>query len=105
LMLAGQNYGFEEEARQAFREYLELRIRQPQFAHARSVRNAIDRMKLRQASRIVSVGGCVAKAALTRLVASDVRESRVFHGGLEAELEAADAGMAKPDGTEAKERL
>ena len=39
-----------------FVEYLELRMKQPHFANARSVRNAIDRMKLRQASRVGRAG-------------------------------------------------
>ena len=103
LMLAGQNYAFDEEARQAFREYLELRIRQPQFANARSVRNAIDRIKLRQASRLVSAGGCISREALTRFAAGDIRQSRVFHGGLETELADPEAGVPELGRAEAKE--
>jgi len=83
LMLAEQNYVFDEEARQAFREYLELRIKQPHFSNARSVRNAIDRIKLRQANRLVNRGGCVSKDELLRIAASDIRQSRVFQGGLD----------------------
>jgi probable Rubsico expression protein CbbX len=82
-MLAEQNYTFDDESRQAFREYLELRIKQPHFANARSVRNAIDRMKLRQANRLVNSGGMVSKEELLRIAEGDVRQSRVFHGGLE----------------------
>ena len=89
LILQQQNYSFDPEARQAFLEYLELRMKQPHFANARSVRNAIDRMKLRQASRLVATGGCVPKEGLVRVTASDIRESRVFHGGLEVETESA----------------
>jgi probable Rubsico expression protein CbbX len=85
LMLREQNYSFDDEARQAFAEYLELRTKQPQFANARSVRNAIDRMKLRQASRLVSEGGCIEKEQLVRISAVDVRASRVFEGGLDGE--------------------
>ena len=82
-MVADQKYSFEEEARQAFREYLELRIKQPHFANARSVRNAIDRIKLRQANRIVQQGGRIAKEELARIDALDIRQSRVFQGELE----------------------
>ncbi len=85
LMLRRQNYAFDAEARQAFAEYLGLRIKQPLFANARSVRNAIDRMKLRQASRLVEKGGSVAKEELMRMAGSDIRQSRVFKGGLETE--------------------
>jgi len=88
LMLREQTYSFDNEARQAFVEYLELRAKQPQFANARSVRNAIDRMKLRQASRLVQEGGCIGKEQLARIAAVDVRQSRVFQGGLDSDAEA-----------------
>ncbi len=90
LMLHQQNYCFDDQARQAFLEYLALRMKQPQFANARSVRNAIDRIKLRQASRLVSQGGCIPKEQLLRIAASDIRESRVFQGGSDAEPEGTD---------------
>jgi len=90
LMLRQQNYAFDAESRQAFVEYLELRIKQPHFANARSVRNALDRIKLRQASRLVSEGGCVSKEQLVRIAAVDIRQSRVFQGGSDPELEAMD---------------
>ena len=47
-----QNYRFDAGARAAFDEYLARRIAQPHFANARSVRNALDRARLRQASRL-----------------------------------------------------
>jgi probable Rubsico expression protein CbbX len=78
LMLEAQHYNFDDEARHAFREYLERRIPQPHFANARAVRNALDRAKLRQASRLVRDGGRVTAAELARLAASDVRQSRLF---------------------------
>ena len=79
LMLDRQQYAFDDAARLAFREYLERRIRQPHFANARSVRNAIDRAKLRQASRLVQGGGVVSREELARIDAADIRQSRVFH--------------------------
>ncbi len=78
LMLERQEYGFDDEARAAFTEYLERRVRQPHFANARSVRNALDRMKLRHASRLLESGGVVDRAELARIDADDVRRSRVF---------------------------
>src|SRR5271165_6971275 len=63
------NYAFDAESRQAFVEYLALRRKQPLFANARSVRNAIDRVKLRQASRLVGKGGCIPKDQLVRIAA------------------------------------
>jgi probable Rubsico expression protein CbbX len=88
VMLRQQNYHFDDESRPAFVEYLKLRIKQPQFANARSVRNGIDRIRLRQASRLVHEGGLIGKEELARIAAVDVRQSRVFQGGLEGETEA-----------------
>jgi probable Rubsico expression protein CbbX len=78
LMLSRQQYHFDDESRRAFAEYLERRMRQPHFANARSVRNAIDRAKLRQANRLVRVTGAVPREELARLDADDIRQSRVF---------------------------
>jgi probable Rubsico expression protein CbbX len=80
-MLGQQNYRFGAGAREAFDEYLALRIRQPHFANARSVRNALDRARLRQASRLFAERDRVLdEAALTTLAESDIRASRVFAG-------------------------
>jgi probable Rubsico expression protein CbbX len=78
LMVAQQSYRFSPAAYQAFREYIELRMGQPRFANARSVRNAIDRMRLRQANRLVASAAMVGKDDLVRLEADDIRLSRVF---------------------------
>ena len=69
-------------AREAFAEYVRLRMAQPRFANARSIRNAIDRLRLRQARRLVAAGGVIAKDDLMAISAADVRASRVFRGGL-----------------------
>ena len=84
-------------SRQAFGEYLALRMNQPHFANARSVRNALDRIKLRQANRLVAGGGLVSKEELMRIDAADVRQSRVFQGGpasLDSEPLAARSAMS-----------
>jgi probable Rubsico expression protein CbbX len=78
LMLARQQYHFDAASRDAFREYLVRRMRLPHFANARSVRNAIDRIKLRQANRLLETGGKVPAEELARFDESDVRQSRVF---------------------------
>jgi hypothetical protein len=78
VMLQQQHYTLYDAAQRAFLEYLELRMAQPHFANARSVRNALDRAKLRQANRLLRLGGQVAESELTRLDASDIRQSRVF---------------------------
>ena len=84
-MLAQQHYRFGEGARAAFEEYLERRLRQPQFANARSVRNALDRARLRQASRLFAQRERALSAEeLSTIAAADIRASRVFQGGIDA---------------------
>ena len=85
LMVSQQMYTFDDDSRLAFSEYLQLRIKQPHFANARSVRNAIDRIKLRQANRLIRQGGIIPKEGLARIDAADIRQSRVFQGGLDTE--------------------
>lgn len=87
LMTRRQMYAFDDQSRQAFSEYLALRINQPHFANARSVRNALDRIKLRQAIRLVEAGGSVPKEELSRIDAMDIRQSRVFQAGSDPDLE------------------
>jgi probable Rubsico expression protein CbbX len=78
-MLAAMNYRFGAQARAAFGEYLSLRLAQPHFANARSVRNALDRLRLRQASRLFADRDRVLMHDdLTTIEASDIRASRVF---------------------------
>jgi probable Rubsico expression protein CbbX len=78
LMVERQQYALDDESRDAFRDYLARRLALPHFANARSVRNALDRAKLRQASRLLAAGGRVARGELARLDAADIRQSRVF---------------------------
>jgi len=85
LMVRQQNYAFDAAARQAFHDYLALRMQQPHFANARSVRNALDRIKLRQANRLLRAGGVVNREELMRIDAADIRQSRVFSGGADRE--------------------
>ncbi len=78
-MLEAQNYRFAPGAREAFDEYLGLRVRQPHFANARSVRNALERARLRQASRLFADRERVlTRDDLTAITAADIRASRVF---------------------------
>ncbi|MGE0428595.1 MAG: CbbX protein [Hydrogenophaga sp.] len=80
-MLAGQNHRFSNEAAEAFERYLGLRLAQPHFANARSVRNALDRARLRQASRLFSQPEREWTAEeLTTLQAPDILGSRLFQG-------------------------
>jgi probable Rubsico expression protein CbbX len=78
LMLAKLNYDFSPAAERTFREYIERRMQQPQFSNARSVRNAIDRARMRQATRLFERGGSVTARDLREIDDSDIRASRVF---------------------------
>jgi probable Rubsico expression protein CbbX len=79
LMLEQMQYRLDSEADTALLEYIERRIRQPHFANARSVRNALDRARLRQASRLFERrGGVLTKEDLVTIKAADIRASRVF---------------------------
>ena len=82
LMLVEQNYRFSSEARDAFIRYITLRKTQPLFSNARSIRNALDRIRLRQANRIVSrLDRILTSNDLMAIEANDVLASRVFSGG------------------------
>jgi len=79
MMLRDQNYQFSPEARDAFIRYIALRKTQPLFSNARSIRNALDRIRLRQANRLVSNLDRVLTADdIMSLQASDILASRVF---------------------------
>jgi SpoVK/Ycf46/Vps4 family AAA+-type ATPase len=78
-MLSAQNYRLNEEAQHAFAKYLHLRKQQPHFANARSVRNALERARLRQASRLFANPDKELTADdLSTLNAEDILASRVF---------------------------
>jgi len=81
LMLEREQYRMSPGAREAFAEYVSLRMGQPRFANARSIRNAIDRLRLRQARRLVAAGGVIARDDLMAISQEDVRASRVFRIG------------------------
>jgi probable Rubsico expression protein CbbX len=85
-MLSEQSYGFDAEGAQAFEEYIALRRAQPHFANARSIRNALDRARLRQANRLFEAAkGPLDATALSTITAPDIRASRVFEGGLDVD--------------------
>jgi probable Rubsico expression protein CbbX len=81
LMLGQMQYRLSADADEALRQYVEKRRAQPHFANARSIRNALDRARLRQASRLFArKGGAISRDALETLEESDIRASRVFSG-------------------------
>jgi probable Rubsico expression protein CbbX len=77
-MLDREQYQLSGPAQAALTEYVGLRMTQPRFANARSIRNAIDRMRLRQARRLVAASGTIGRDSLIEISESDVRASRVF---------------------------
>jgi probable Rubsico expression protein CbbX len=81
LMLSTENYAFSPDAEEAFRQYIVRRIRRPRFAHARSVRNGLERARLRHANRVyeaVRSASAPTVEMLTRIEAEDILKSSVF---------------------------
>jgi probable Rubsico expression protein CbbX len=78
LTLTRQNYRLSEGAKAALADYLTRRRRQPQFANARSLRNALDRARLRQAVRLFSRGSGLTADDLITIEAEDILASRLF---------------------------
>ena len=84
VMVAGMNYKFNKGSKKAMAEYIELRRKQPHFANARSIRNAIDRARLRQANRVFNNSdGPIGANFLSQIEDVDIRQSRVFSGGID----------------------
>ena len=79
LMMDKMNYRFSPDGESAMREYIGRRMTQPRFSNARSIRNALDRARLRQANRIFAQRAApVSRATLQTIDAEDIRASRVF---------------------------
>jgi probable Rubsico expression protein CbbX len=80
-ILERQDYRLSPAAEQAFREYLELRMERPRFAHGRSTRNAIDRARLRHASRLFTSDTPPGHDELMTIEADDIYASSLFRSG------------------------
>jgi len=79
IMLQEQQYQMTPEAEKVFLQYIQRRMEQPHFANARSVRNALDRARLRQANRIFATPGKkLTKFDLVTIQAEDILKSRLF---------------------------
>jgi probable Rubsico expression protein CbbX len=79
LMLKSMQYRLDDKSEKVFADYLALRMMQPHFANARSVRNALDRARLRHASRLLADPDAVVDdVSLSTLSAADLLASRVF---------------------------
>jgi probable Rubsico expression protein CbbX len=79
MMLAKMHYVLSADGQDAMRDYIERRMQQPRFSNARSIRNALDRARLRQANRLFAGRATpVDIQALQTIAAEDIRASRVF---------------------------
>jgi SpoVK/Ycf46/Vps4 family AAA+-type ATPase len=79
IMLGQMHYMLSEDARDVLRDYIGRRMRQPRFSNARSIRNALDRARLRQANRLFADRSKpVELVALQTITGADIRASRVF---------------------------
>lgn len=79
LMLAASNYRLSPEAESVLIEYIKLRMQKPHFANARSIRNALDRARLRQANRLFKARGSkLTGIDLITIEAEDLLVSRMF---------------------------
>ena len=80
LMLEDQQYQLTPDAEIALAQYIQKRKEKPLFANARSVKNALDRARMRQANRIFeSRGQILTKKELVNLEAQDILQSSVFN--------------------------
>ena len=79
IMIRDMNYKLDEAGAAAMRDYIKLRMEQPRFSNARSIRNALDRTRLRMANRLFEERGRpLLRVELETMTAEDVRASRVF---------------------------
>jgi hypothetical protein len=79
-MLDDQQYQLTPSAELALGQYIQKRKEKPLFANARSVKNALDRARMRQANRIFdSRGQVLTKKELVNLEAEDILQSTIFN--------------------------
>jgi probable Rubsico expression protein CbbX len=78
LMVAHQGYELSEDAELAFRSYIERRVERPRFANGRSIRNAVERARMRQANRLFEAGRRLTRTDLLTLEPDDILQSSVF---------------------------
>jgi probable Rubsico expression protein CbbX len=93
MMLKQQQYEFTDEAREAFLEYIERRVERPRFAYGRSIRNAIDRARMRQAGRLYDRRDELTKEDLVTIEAEDILASSLFS---DEDGESSDEGKNAP---------
>jgi probable Rubsico expression protein CbbX len=88
MMTKSMHYNLDKAAEKAMKDYILKRKQQPHFANARSIRNALDRARLRQANRLfndaIKHKKDTTATDLSIITEADIRASRVFEGGLDA---------------------
>jgi probable Rubsico expression protein CbbX len=100
LMVDQQGYELSQDAVAALRDYIERRLGRPRFANGRSVRNAIERARMRQATRLFDSDRKLTKADLVTIEANDILQSSVFSDTYEEEPEGdAEGGTRREVGT------
>ncbi len=97
LMLKQQAYEFSADAEKAFAEYVELRVQRPRFAHGRSIRNALERSRLRQASRLYDRRANLTREELVTIEEDDIRASSVFDDDSDGDYSDRDESPASGD--------
>jgi hypothetical protein len=88
-----------DEAETALGEYIARRMRRPRFSNARSIRNALERARLRQAKRLFDAGGQPTRDDLMTIEAEDILASRVFGNDGEGEADADADNIDERDAT------
>jgi predicted RecB family endonuclease len=78
MMVEQQGYELSEEGEAALRSYIERRVERPRFANGRSIRNAVERARMRQANRLFDAGRRLSRADLVTLEPDDILMSSVF---------------------------
>jgi probable Rubsico expression protein CbbX len=85
MMVEQQGYEMSEDAEAAFGDYIARRLERPRFAHGRSIRNAVERARMRQANRLFDANRRLNKRDLITLEPEDILQSSVFDDVLEEE--------------------
>ena len=78
LMVDRQGYEMSEDAASALRAYIDRRLGRPRFAHGRSIRNAVERARMRQATRLFAANRKLTRRDLVTIEPEDILRSSVF---------------------------
>jgi probable Rubsico expression protein CbbX len=97
LMVDQQGYELSRDAVAALRDYIERRLERPRFANGRSIRNAIERARMRQATRLFDSDRKLTKRDLVTVHAADILQSSVFSDTDEEEPDGDAEGSARRD--------